>query len=211
MDHRDIDVSALKPPGVSMRVLPQHDPIMMSREGALHLFRLLQRYNWCLSSDAYRTRWAAFWPVVKPVERMLLVLFVTANCGGDFGGRMVAVEPPVDFEPFEHDASPALLTPRVAAEFEALLSIHYGRLGQPADVYEWLRLRCPKEFSLLVSVGGLGRTFGDDGWFEPERVRAACRDVFVDCGWDAKGAASIASVLSRHLLWFYKTKESTLC
>jgi hypothetical protein len=183
----------------------------MSRDAALHLFRLLQRYNWCLSNvEGYRGRWAMFWPVIKPVERALLVLFVAANCGGQFGRRMVSVDAPVAFEPFEGVTKFVPLSGVVAREFETILRLHYGRLGDRSDICEWLCRQCPKEFALLVSVGGLEPTLGDTA-IDPEHVRRSSRDRFIECGWDRKGASAIATALSKHLLWFYKTKEAALC
>lgn len=197
--------------GVTVRVLPGLDPLRMSRDAALHLFRLLQRYNWCLSNvEGYRGRWATFWPLIMPVERALLVLFVTANCDGQFGRRMVAVDAPVDFEPFEGVSDVVALSAAVTREFEAILTLHYGRLGDRSDICDWLRRQCPKEFALLVSVGGLAPTFGGAG-IDPERVRRSSRDRFIECGWDKKGASALAKALSKHLLWFYKTKEAALC
>ncbi|NLP65516.1 hypothetical protein [Paraburkholderia sacchari] len=197
--------------GVSVRVLPGHDPVQMSREGALHLFRLLQRYNWCLSNvEGYRSRWATYWPAIKPVERALLVLFVTANCGGQFGRRMVAVDAPVEFERFEYVPDVAPLSARIAREFQAILTLHYGRLGDRKDICDWLHSRCPKEFALLVSVGGLSPALGADV-IDPESVRKSSRERFIECGWDRKGASAIATALSKHLLWFYKTREAALC
>lgn len=194
-----------------MRVLPGLDAVEMSREAALHLFQLLQRYNWCLSNvEGYRMRWASYWPAIKPVERAVLVLFVSANCGGQFGRRMVAVDAPVEFERFEHVPEVAPLNAKIAREFEAILALHYGRLGDRADICDWLRSRCAKEFALLVSVGGLSPAFGVDV-IDPERVWQSSRERFIECGWDRKGASTIATALSKHLLWFYKTREAALC
>jgi hypothetical protein len=196
---------------LGVRVLPGLDPVRMSREAALHLFRLLQRYNWCLSDvEGYRGRWASYWPVIKPVERALLVLFVTANCGGQFGRRLVAVDAPVDFERFENVADVVPFSARIAREFEAILALHYGRLGDRRDICDWLRSRCPKEFALLVSVGGLSPAPGADV-IDPERVRQSSRERFIECGWDRKGASAVATALQRHLLWFYRTREAALC
>jgi hypothetical protein len=197
--------------GVTVRVLPALEPVRMSRDAALHLFRLLQRYNWCLSNvEGYRGRWATFWPVIKPVERALLVLFVTANCGGQFGRRMVAVDAPVAFEPFAGVSDVVPLSGAVAREFETILTLHYGRLGDRSDICDWLRRHCPKEFALLVSVGGLAPTLGDAG-IDPEHVWRSSRDRFIECGWDKKGASALATALFKHLLRFYKTKEAALC
>lgn len=197
--------------GIGVRVLPGLDAVQMSRAAALHLYMLLQRYNWCLSSiDQYRVRWTKFWPSRKPVERALLVLFVTANNGGEFGRKLVAVDAPVEFEAFELSPNVAPARPAILKEFDALLALHYSRLGDPADICEWLRRRCPKEFALLVSIGGLSPTLGN-GRLDPEHVRQSSRARFIECGWDRKGASAIATALFRHLMWFYKTKEAALC
>ncbi|TCK31936.1 hypothetical protein B0G84_9051 [Paraburkholderia sp. BL8N3] len=197
--------------GISVRVLPGLDAVQMSRAAALHLYMLLQRYNWCLSSaNDYRARWAEFWPARKPVERALLVLFVTANNGGEFGRRMVAVDAPLEFEAFELLPNVAPASPVVAREFDALLALHYSRLADQADICDWLRRRCPKEFALLVSIGGLSPAFRN-GRLDPEHVRQSSRARFIECGWDTKGASALATAIFRHLMWFYKTKEAALC
>ncbi|MGP8437780.1 hypothetical protein ACT2FY_38815 [Paraburkholderia fungorum] len=196
---------------IGVRVLPGLEAVQMSRAAALHLYMLLQRYNWCLSSvNEYRARWAEFWPSRQPVERALLVLFVMANNGGEFGRRLVAVDAPVEFEAYELVQKVAPASPSIAGEFDALLALHYNRLGDQADICDWLQRWCPKEFALLVSIGGLSPALGS-GRLDPEHVRQSSRACFIECGWDRKGASAIATALFKHLMWFYKTKEAALC
>ncbi len=178
---------------------------------AFDRFVSIHSAKWCLSSvNDYRARWAEFWPSRKPVERALLVRFVTANNGGEFGRRMVAVDAPVEFEAFELVPNVAPAIPTIAREFDGILALHYSRLDDQADICNWLRRQCPKEFALLVSIGGLAPTF-DNGRLDSEHVRQSSRARFIECRWGKKEASAIATALFKHLMWFYKTKEVALC
>ena len=197
---------------VRVRALPGREPVEMSRDAALHVFRLLQRYNWCLESlDSYQARWATFWPEISAAERLLLVLLVSANCEGQFGRRVLAFNPPVDFERFENDVTPSALTTGVEGELSRVLAQYYGRMGGREQIQDWLRTECPKEFALLASVGGLDRVFNGADWVEPARARRECATIFRGCGWDQAGADALAATLERALMSFYKTREAQQC
>ena len=198
---------------VRVRVLPGREPVEMTRDAALHLFKLLQRYNWCLESlESYQTRWATFWPRISAKERLLLVLLVSANSDGQFGRRVVAIESPVDFERFEGDARPWGLTDMIGSELSRVLAQHYGQFNDRAQIQDWLRIECPKEFALLVAVGGIDRALPDTGrWLEPSVLRHEGTAAFRGCGWDEQGADAIAARLERALMSFYKSKEVKRC
>lgn len=198
---------------VKVKVLPGREPVEMTRDAVLHLFRLLQRYNWCLESlESYQTRWATFWPRISAVERLLLVLLVSTNCDGQFGRRVVAIEAPVDFERFEGDARPCGLTDTIGSELSRVLAEHYGQFSDRAQIQDWLRIECPKEFALLAAVGGVDRALPVTGrWLEPSVLRHEGTAAFRGCGWDEKGADAIAATLERALMSFYKSKEVKRC
>lgn len=198
---------------VKVKVLPGRKPVEMTRDAALHLFKLLQRYNWCLESlESYQTRWTTFWPRISAMERLLLVLLVSANCDGQFGRRVVAIESPVDFERFEGDARPWGLSDMIGSELSRVLAQHYDQFSDRAQIQDWLRIECPKEFALLVAVGGVDRALPDTGgWLEPSVLRHEGTAAFRGCGWDEKGANAIAARLERALMSFYKSKEVKRC
>lgn len=151
-------------------------------------FKLLQRYNWCLESlESYQTRWTTFWPRISAMERLLLVLLVSANCDGQFGRRVVAIESPVDFERFEGDARPWGLSDMIGSELSRVLAQHYDQFSDRAQIQDWLRIECPKEFALLVAVGGVDRALPDTGgWLEPSVLRHEGTAAFRGCGWDER-------------------------
>lgn len=195
---------------VRVRALPSHAPVSMSRAAALHLFQLVQRYNWCLSGADYRARWSGFWPRVASVERLLLVLCIRANCAGVFGSRIAMVESPVDFEVHDGGNEPLPLTAEVAVEFRALLELHYGRLGSPDDLYAWLSRECPKEFDLVLSISAQQRVFGHARWFDVDLVKAKCRQSLQRYGWDYNVATAIAITLARSMVAFQRLQERQL-
>lgn len=53
---------------VLVRIFPRTDiHVAMQREAAVHLVRLLERYNWALSEpDKQSDRWRKFWPKITP-------------------------------------------------------------------------------------------------------------------------------------------------
>jgi hypothetical protein len=197
---------------VRVRMFAGREPVTVSRGTALHLFRLVQRYNWCLESvETYRARWAGFWPALKLLERMAIVKFVSANCSGEFGRRLVVNQPPVDFEGSVGDYRAYALTVEVEADLSRVLGMHYGKVANREQVQEWLVSVCPKEMALLASLDGIDKVFGGREWFEPEAVSSACAAVFMACGWDQVGAEVRSGAVQHALLFFYKSRENAPC
>ncbi|KAA0178840.1 hypothetical protein FX016_23190 [Cupriavidus gilardii] len=195
---------------VAVRVFPKHPPIEMTRAAALHLFRLLQRYNWCLAEKDYRSRWSRFWPRIQSVERVLLVLFIKASCNGQFGRRLVAIEPPVDFERYVDNTDVAALTPLVGDEFGHLLATYYNKLGAREELYAWLKKDCPKEFGLLMASKPLRSIFGEGAWVDPEVLYGKCERAFRSDGWEHDSASALAMTLARSVLAFFAVQEAAL-
>jgi hypothetical protein len=197
---------------IRVKMFAGQEPVTVGRRTALHLFRLVQRYNWCLESvDTYRHRWSGFWPALRLLERMAIVKFVSANCDGEFGRRMVVCQPPVDFEGSEGDHRAHALTQEVEADLSRVLGIHYGKVASHEQVHEWLVNACPKEMALVTSVGGVARVFGNREWFEPERVARDCAALFMECGWDQVGATVMSGAVQHALLCVYKSMENARC
>lgn len=198
---------------VSVSVLPRHAQLVVTRKAALHLYRLLQRYNWCLKEQPhYRERWAGFWPNISAIERKLLTLLILANCGGVFGSRMQAINVPVDFEPFEEDARPVGLTSDIAAEFRRILTLHYARLATPGEIRQrWLERR-PKEYALLVSLGVIDGIVTDDAiGLHPDLIGERAKSAYLAGGWCETSAGEMSGALALELEWFFNSKEELLC
>lgn len=135
---------------VTARLFAGAAKVEMNRGAALHLFRLLQRYNWCLADVGMQeARWRQFWRSITSVERTLLCHFVRAHCGGRIGVRMRVEKPPVDFELYEDDPSPVSISPSTEAEFRRVLDGFYRELLSPAEVKAAWKRRCPREFAVL--------------------------------------------------------------
>jgi hypothetical protein len=180
----------------------------MTRAAALHLYRLLQRYSWCLASNDYVRRWMQFWPSISSAERVLIVRTVKANCGGQFGRRMLIANMPADFEYFEFDVTPVPIPAEVEREYAALLSSYFDAYAGAPSARDWVRARCRKEFAFLSAVGALERVFGAGAWVCPERARVQCQAAYMENGWDNASALNNATAISKCLFWFYESWEA---
>ena len=190
---------------VKASILPHYAWLVVKRKAALHLFRLLQRYNWCLREQLlYRKRWQMFWPHISPIERKLLRLFIMANCKGHFGNRFQATDVPVDFEPFLEDNRTVELSPDIAAEFRRILSLHYTRLATPAEIQQHWFDQCHDEYALLMSIGGLDKILVD---LHPDWVGNRLHTTFLAGGWGETSARQMANTLSLTMEWFLNSKE----
>jgi len=135
---------------VTARLFAGAGKVELNRGAALHLFRLLQRYNWCLADvGVQESRWRQFWRGITAVERTLLSHFVKAHCGGRIGVRMRVDKPPVDFELYEDDPRPVQMSSAIEAEFRRVLDGFYRVLLSPAEVKDAWKRRCPREFAVL--------------------------------------------------------------
>jgi hypothetical protein len=177
---------------------------IMSRGAALHLYRLLQQYSWCLAVDDYAVRWAGFWPRLKPVERVILVHTIKAHCDGEFGRRLIVVKFPVDFEFFEDDTRHTQLTVEVEQEFERLLEEHCSVVAGNEIVREWISVSCPTEYEVFERAKALGRVFGTGAWVCPERVGLRSVEVLRECGADHWTAARSAAAVEKAMFGFYE-------
>lgn len=64
-----------------------HIPIAL--DAARHLVRLLKRYNWTMSEPKrHRDRWRRFWRGIRPVERVIVSMYLQCNNGGLFRYRI---------------------------------------------------------------------------------------------------------------------------
>ncbi|MDH0342059.1 hypothetical protein [Chromobacterium haemolyticum] len=115
---------------VMIRIYPGTDLLVeMERPAALHLYRLLQRHNWCLSEpEHYADRWRKFWRKISFVERAMLSNFVMANCQGEFSRRLIITDPPADFLSYQDDHRPVALNDAVNSELRKLLHVFYRSL-----------------------------------------------------------------------------------
>lgn len=107
---------------VMVRFFPgTHIHIAMQRSAAVHLLRLLERYNWALAEPLkYAYRWRKFWPAVSQIERTIVVMFVRSSNGGRFRGSVCLRPLPHEVADFAGDRTLVKLEAEDAREFAAL-------------------------------------------------------------------------------------------
>lgn len=197
---------------VSVCGVPGLERLAMARPAALHLYRLLQRYNWCLQDSAqYVWRWAEFWPRISVIERKVLRLVVCAHCNGRFGLRLRAMNMPVDFEPFEGNVKPVVMTENVAREFRRVLSSHYARLVTANEIRQRWTHRRPDEYALVSARGIVEELLEDERGLHPDLVHERCKQALVGDGMRVEDAEKVAGALSIDLEWFFQCREQMLC
>jgi hypothetical protein len=187
-----------------VQVFPHAGKSLMSRGAALHLYRLLQQYGWCLSVVDYASRWTGFWPRLKPVERVVLIYTVKAHCDGEFGRRVVVSNLPVDFEFFESDTRPAELTDEVQSEFECLLEGYCAKVGGNQQIREWVEKVCPAEYQEIDAAGAMDRVFGNNAWVCPDQLGARSAILFRELGFDERWIAQACAAIEKALFGFYE-------
>lgn len=197
---------------VKARLFAGAAKVEMDRGAALHLYRLLQRYNWCLADgDLRESRWRRFWRGIATVERTLLCHFVKAHCGGRIGVRVRVEKPPVDFELYEGDPSPVPMAPAIEEEFRRVLDGFYRTLLSVAEVKDAWKRRCPQEFAVLEASGNADSVLSPAGrWVadDMERQIAGALASGVDT---ADGAQWVATMLASALLAEIEDREALLC
>lgn len=179
----------------------------MSRPAALHLFRLLQRYRWCLAVEDYAPRWTGFWPKISALERTILVHTVRAHCGGEFGRRLMVSNLPADFEQFESDTRTVPITPQVEREFFSLLE-HFGaQVGGNRELRMWVKEACPAEYAYLEAVSALDSVFGHRAWVCPHKARTYCYSAYLGTGRGTAISDKSAAAIEKALFGFYESCE----
>ncbi len=197
---------------VTARLFAGAGKVEMHRGAALHLFRLLQRYNWCLADvGVQEARWRQFWRGITTIERTLLCHFVRAHCGGQIGVRMRVEKPPVDFELYEDDPSQVLISPATEAEFRRLLDGFYRELLSPAEVKAAWKRRCPREFAVLEANGRIDAVLAPaTRWVADEMERQIVRTLATDAGC-ADCAKWVAANLVSALAAEIEARETARC
>ena len=110
---------------VMVRLFPGTDiHVAMRKDAAVHLLRLLERYNWTLAEPLKSCdRWRKFWRVVSQIERQVVVMFVCSSNGGQFKGPVCLRPLPPEFADLAGDRALVKLNAEVAYEFAALRHI----------------------------------------------------------------------------------------
>lgn len=124
---------------VLVRIFPRSDiHVAMQREAAVHLVRLLERYNWSISeADKQSDRWRKFWPKISRIERSLVVMFVT-SANGQFRGAVDLRGLPPEVAAVAGDRQMVKIDPAVAREFASLRHIFECSLLTQEDVkFDW--------------------------------------------------------------------------
>lgn len=203
----DIAGDIVKKRTVQVVLYPHNSYASLSLDAARHLYRLLQRYNWCVSEpDRYPTRWGTFWPSISAVERKVISLFVLANYAGQFGMELELKDMPVEFVDLQDDFERVVLTSHVEKEFNKILCGFYKLFITEKDVDAWLLEHCQNDHKRLVLFGAAKLAFVK-GCFEPERFHQRCRDALLSIGVDTDMAHTTSATLNLCLQDFVMVKE----
>jgi hypothetical protein len=196
----DIAGDIVKKRTVQVVLYPHDSYASLSLDAARHLYRLLQRYNWCVSEpDKYPARWGTFWPSISAVERKVISLFVMANYAGQFG--MI-----LELRDLQDDFERVVLTSHVEKEFHNVLCGFYKLFIAEKDVDAWLSEHCQKDHKRLVLFGAAKLAFVK-GCFEPERFHQRCRDALLSLGVGTDMADTTSTTLNLCLQDFVMIKE----
>lgn len=208
--HDDIAGATVKKRTVQVVLYPHSSYASLSLDAARHLYRLLQRYNWCVSEpDRYPARWGTFWPSISAVERKVISLFVMANYAGQFGMQLEIKNMPVEFAGLQDDFERVVLTSHVKKEFDKVLCGFYARFITQKDVDAWLIDHAARETQRLTLFGAAKLAFVN-GCFEPEKFRERCRDALLSIGAGAQAAEETANKLNMCLQDFVMVKEMNI-
>jgi len=174
----------------------------MSRNAAAHLVRLYRAYSWAVKSpETYNVLWRMFWPVLKPVERKIVVLLLMTNKVDGVGRPIEITDLPTELD--EKDDRPRWgnISPGVEAEFGGIVAMHYRRLAAPAEVLgRWEALDVAKRLGPLLRTKGFAdRVFDPTLGLRPELVSEAIKDVYIEAGVCEVEASDIASTLACQL------------
>lgn len=186
-----------------MKLYPGSDAcVEIKRSAALHLYQLLERYNWCISDPKkYKRRWRTFWRSILQVERSFLVMFVRANCEGRFGKRLRLEALPTDFSqavPLRVKLNP---NDEVMGEFQRLMNAFYTSLTTPAEIdMLWLE-KCPSSRTALQSIGALEEVLR--AFYDPIAIESKSLSLLMQGGVDEQSASQHAQVLSTSVKHFF--------
>jgi hypothetical protein len=110
-----------------LRVLPAPAPfVWLSAGAALHVFRLVRRYNWCVSEPSRKqARWRRFWRRISQCERHTLFLLLQST-GCPMGRPAHIGEVPAAFARYARSHRQPPLTESVEFELGMLL-MHVNR------------------------------------------------------------------------------------
>ncbi|NTB05905.1 hypothetical protein [Agrobacterium tumefaciens] len=176
----------------------------MTRNAALHLYRLLQRYSWCLAVNDYVPRWVEFWPGLTSIERALLVYTVKTHCGGEFGRRLSVSNLPADFEQFEGDTRALPINSLVEREFLMLLEEHGEAVGGNREIRRWISQTCSAAYQTLEALHGLDKVFGANSWICPHKARSQCHAIYLAAGRTVEAADKASAAIEKALFGFYE-------
>lgn len=107
---------------VMLRLFPGTEIHIATQNGAaVHLLRLLERYNWTLAEPLkYADRWRKFWPTVSQLERTMVMMFVRSSNSGRFQGPVCLRPLPPALADVAGNRTLVKLDAEVAHEFAAL-------------------------------------------------------------------------------------------
>jgi len=132
---------------------------------------------------------------------------VRSHCDGEFGRRLVVLSIPVDFEHFEADTRPAVLTNAVEREFKLLLEGYCATIAGNEKIREWIKSNCPGDYGMLEQAGDLDHVFGNGAWVCPDQPRSKCVESLRRYGLDEWGIQRSATSIEKALFGFYEACE----
>lgn len=179
---------------------------------AMHLLRLLERYNWSLSYSARKAdRWRKFWPVIHDVERSMVSLFVRRNNDGQFG-LPVPLDPlPSVLAACRGERRMISFHSDIEHEFRALLLGFYNSVANAHEIEALI------EDCLSEGVKSNGKTIlaGVQQWLAGDGKTHALLDVvlrsrLIKTGVSSDVAEGLALRVSGEVLCYLNDKEERI-
>lgn len=194
---------------ITVHALPNTDGVAMCLDAAVHLYRLLARYNWCLASpDEFRQRWSMFWPKLRWCERAMVRLCLVAQ-GDKRVGHKLRTNCPIEGMDASKDHRPQQIAAHVEAEFNRVLGTFYAGLMTIGEIEDlWVR-RFPHV--LAVVRREISTWFCNPADYVPWAVFGNVRQALKGHAWSAAEAQHAAANLAGALHTCLYEKERELC
>lgn len=210
MDASEIEFPATR--SVCMRIFPGSNiEVEVQHDAALHLARLLARYNWALSDPAkYSSRWRGFWPKITQIERTLTVMAVRSANRGKFGSPFEMRDLPLALQSVASSNRAPKIDAAVASEFARLRHTFECALITPDDVaFTWWEKR-----SALMQVHEARARAALKAWWNDDTASlgldAMLRGALVAAGVHVDSAATSALEMALDVDYLLQEREAAL-
>lgn len=139
---------------VFIRIYPNTDILVnISRESALHLYKLIKKYNYTIGT----TKWPPIWKKLYRVERALIYMFLNQNMlkGKQIFSFKNPENLPKDFTEIKEESRLSKISPSVFIEFEALFKIYTKATVTKEEVAEKWKEWCPEVYKIIEKYNQL--------------------------------------------------------